>query len=156
MILEEEYARLLGYPAGKSLEGTVLETAGRARSWYELNGRPRVLVRDHAVAITAGVEVEIEIARLWQEDRVDEAYFLDRFAVGVVEHHVRAVGASPGSKGWNVGLHGDLMQVLGPDSPVELLPSGMLKPVHSILAVVTGESTTCTECTCRCVFRRTA
>ena len=156
MICEEEYARLLGYPHGKSFEGAVLERAVRARAWYELNGRPRVVVRHHAVAITAGAEVQTEIAQLWQEDRVDEAYFLDRFAAGVVEHLVRVVGASPGSHGWNVERHFELIEVLGPDSPVELLPSGMLKPLHSVLGVVTGASTTCTECTSRCEFRRKA
>lgn len=156
MILDEEYARLLGYPPGKLLEGAVAERAERASCWYERKGRPRVLVRDHAVAITAGAEVELELARLWKEDRVDEAYFLDRFAAGIVEHLVRAVGASPGSRGWDIERHSELMEVLGPDSPVELLPSGMLEPVHSVLAVITGESTTCAECTHRCEFRRSA
>ncbi len=156
MIDTEEYARLLGYPPGKALEGAVIERAEQASVWYELNGRPRVFARHNAVAITAGAEVEVEVARLWKEDRVDEAYFLDRFAAGVVEHLVRAVGASPGSKGWDVERHFELMKLLGPEAPVELLPSGMLKPVNSVLAVVTGDSTTCAECSCRCDFRRTA
>lgn len=156
MIFEAEYARLLGYPPGKSLEGTVGQRAEQARDWYEIHGQPQVFARHHAVAITAGGEVEIEIARLWKADRVDEAYFLDRFATGVVEHLVRTVGASPGPQGWDIERHSELVELLGPDSPVELLPSGMLQPVHSVLAVVTGESTTCTECKSRCEFRRTA
>jgi hypothetical protein len=156
MIRTKEYARLLGYPAGKSLEGAVLERAEQASSWYERHGLPRVLVRDRAVAITAGAEVEAEIARLWREDRVDEAYFLDRFAAGVVEHLVRSIGASPGPKGWAIERHAELMAALGPEAPVELLPSGMLKPVHSVVAEITGESTTCSQCKYPCRFRRTA
>lgn len=160
MIRTEEYARLLGYPAGKSLQGAVLERAEQASSWYERHGRPRVFVRDGVVAITAGAEVEAKIARLWGEDRIDEAYFLDRFAAGVVEHLVRSNRASPGTKGWAVEHHiefmSELMLTLGPEAPVELLPSGMLKPVHSVVAEITGESTTCSQCKCRCDFRRTA
>jgi len=151
-----EYARLLGYPPGEPLSSAVLERANQASTWYERHGHPRVFIRNSVAAITAGVEVEAEIARRWKEDRVDEAYFLDRFAAGVVEHLARAVGVSPGAGGWAIGRHFELMKILGPRAPVELLPSGMLKPVHSLLAVVTGESTTCSKCDVRCDFRRTA
>ena len=68
----------------------------------------------------------------------------------------RSIGASPGSRGWEIQRHFELMKILGPEAPVELLPSGMLKPVNSLLAVVTGESTTCSKCDFRCGFRRTA
>ena len=156
MIPIEEYARLLGYPSGKPLEGAVLERAEQASGWYERYGQPRVLVRDFVAALTAGAEVEAEIARLWKEDRVDEAYFLDRFAAGVVEHLARSIGVSPGSQGWELERQFELMKILGAEAPVELLPSGMLKPVNSLLAVVTGESTTCSKCDFRCGFRRTA
>ena len=156
MIPSEEYARLLGYPPGKLLEGDVLERAERATAWYDRYGHPRVFIRDSVAALTAGAEVEEEIARLWKEDRVDEAYFLDRFAAGVAEHLARSIGVSPGSQGWNIERQFELMKILGPGAPVELLPSGMLKPVNSLLAVVTGESTTCASCDFRCDFRRTA
>jgi len=156
VILIEEYARLLGYPPGKPLEGAVLARAEQASAWYERNGRPRVLVRDSVAAITAGAEVEEAIARRWKEDRVDEAYFLDRFAAGVVEHLARSIGVSPGSQGWEIERQVELMKLLGAEAPVELLPSGMLKPVNSLLALVTGGSTTCSKCDFRCGFRRTA
>jgi hypothetical protein len=113
-------------------------------------------VRDSVAAITAGAEVEEEIARRWREDRVDEAYFLDRLAAGVVEHLARSIGVSPGAEGWKIERHFELMTILGSQALVELLPSGMLKPVHSLLALVTGESVTCSKCDCRCDFRRTA
>lgn len=156
MIPIEEYARLLGYPHGKPLRGAVLERAEQASAWYERHGHPRVFVRDSVAAITAGTEVEAEIARRWREDRVDEAFFLDRFAAGVVEHLALSIGISPGASGWEIERHVELMKILGPEAPVELLASGMLKPVHSLLALVTGESTTCSRCDCRCDFRRTA
>ena len=124
--------------------------------WYARHGHPRVYVRESVAALTAGIEVEDEIARRWKEDRVDEAYFLDRFAAGVVEHLARSIGVSPGSDGWDIEGQFELMAALGRDAPVELLPSGMLKPVHSMVAVVTGESSTCSECCFRCDFRRTA
>jgi len=156
LISVREYARLLGYPPGKPLEGAVLERAEEAIVWYEQYGKPRVYVRAGVAALTAGLEVENEIASRWAEDRVDEAYFLDRLASGVVEHLAQSIGVSPGPKGWDVARHFELMETLGPEAPVELLPSGMLTPVHSMIAVVTGESSTCPECTFRCDFRRTA
>ena len=156
MIPIHEYARLLGYPRGKRLEGAVLERAEQAIAWYEQNGRPRVYVRGSVAALTAGAEVEAEIARRWRDDRVDEAYFLDRLAAGIVEHLARSTAVSPGAGGWDVARHFELMNVLGPEAPVELLPSGMLKPVHSMVAVVTGEFSTCSECDFLCNFRRMA
>lgn len=156
MISVREYARLLGYPPGKRLEGAVVERAQQARTWYERNGRPRVFVRNGVAAITAGPEVDREISRRWSTDRVDEAYFLDRFAAGVVEHLAQSVGVSPGPQGWDVARHSELMGMLGPEAPIELLPSGMLTPVHSMIAAVTGETSTCPACTFRCDFRRTA
>ena len=156
MIALDEYARLLGYPPGKALEGAVLERAEQASAWYEEHGRPRAHARDGVVAITAGAEVEAEVARLWRADRVDEAYFLDRFAAGVVEHLARSLRVNPGSRGWDTRRHFELMERLGRDAPVELLPSGMLRPVNSVLGEMTGVSTTCSQCKCRCAFRRSA
>jgi hypothetical protein len=156
VIVEAEYARLLGYPAGKSLAGAVRDRADEAIAWYERHGNPRVYMRNGVVAITAGVEVEDEIGRRWRDQRVDEAYFLDRLATGVVEHLARSIGISPGPGGWDLERHPALIAELGTEAPVELLPSGMLKPVHSMLALVTGDSTTCVRCSFRCEFRRTA
>jgi len=156
LIPADEYARLLGYPPGKPLAGAVLERAEQAIAWYERHGQPRVFVRNSVAAITAGAEVEEEIAQRWRADRVDEAFFLDRLAAGVVEHLALSIGVSPGASGWDVGRHCELIKRLGSEAPIELLASGMLKPLHSLLALVTGESTTCSQCDCRCDFRRTA
>lgn len=39
-VLPEEYARLLGYPRGRVLEGRARELADWARDWYAVNGQP--------------------------------------------------------------------------------------------------------------------
>jgi len=157
MIPLDEYARLLGYPPGKPLEGDVLARAEEAIAWYDEHGRPREMRRGHVAAFTAGPEVEVRVADLWNQERVDEAYFLDRLAAGIVEQMARATGhTSPGYKGFPIEAQAELMAILGPDAPVELLASGMLRPVNSLLAVLTGETTSCSDCDFRCTFRRTA
>ncbi len=160
MIPLDEYARLLGYPPGKPLEGDVLAVAVEAIAWYREHGRPREMRRGHVAAFTAGPEVQARVAELWKQERVDEAYFLDRLAAGIVEPMARATGHySPGYKDFPIEAQAELMAILGPEAPVELLPSGMLKPVNSLLAVITLERTSptlCSDCDYRCTFRRTA
>ena len=160
MIPLDEYARLLGYPPGKPVEGDVLVRAEEAIAWYREHGRRREMRRGHIAAFTAGPEVEARVAELWKQDRVDEAYFLDRLAAGIVEQMARATGHySPGYKDFPIEAQAELMAILGPEAPVELLPSGMLKPVNSLLAVITPERTSptsCSDCDYRCTFRRTA
>jgi hypothetical protein len=146
-VSHRELARLLGYPRGKPLEGDVLARADEAIAWYRHHGRPHVTVRSHGVeaiaALSAGVEVEREIARLWASDRVDEAYFLDRLAAGIVESLAVSVGKdlgatnhrSPGCDELPLAEQHALFALLAPLPGIEILPSGMLKPVHSMLAV---------------------
>jgi len=159
-----EYARLLGYPAGKPLEGDVLARAEEALDWYRRNGKPRVVTRvvgeETLAAITAGVEVEDEVARLWAEERVDEAYFLDRLAAAVVEHLALSLGKprSPGHKGFPFEEQFRLYSQLAP-ADIGILPSGMLSPKNSILAVYgpsAGDGSPCSDCDWRCSFRRKA
>jgi hypothetical protein len=159
-----EYARLLGYPAGKPLEGDVLARAEEALDWYRRQGKPRVYTRvvgnETIAAITAGPEVEAEVAKLWKADRVDEAYFLDRLAAAVVEHLAASLGngRSPGHSGFPIEEQSKLYALVEPEA-IELLPSGMLRPVHSILAVYGPEDwsvSPCARCDWRCRFRRKA
>jgi hypothetical protein len=159
-----EYARLLGYPAGKALEGEVLARAEEALAWYRRHGKPRVVTRvvgnETLAAITAGREVEEEVARLWAADRVDEAYFLDRLAAAVVEHQARSLGAprSPGHKGFPLEEQPRLYALLEP-LEIDLLPSGMLNPKNSLLAIYGPEEpggSPCPGCDWRCSFRRKA
>jgi hypothetical protein len=160
----DDYVRLLGYPAGKPLEGDVLARAEEALDWYRRNGRPRVVTRvvgeETLAAITAGVEVEDEVARLWAEERVDEAYFLDRLAAAVVEHLALSLGKprSPGHKGFPIEEQLRLYAQLEP-ADIAILPSGMLSPKNSILAVYgpsAGDASPCSDCDWRCGFRRKA
>jgi hypothetical protein len=159
-----EYARLLGYPPGKPLEGDVLARANQAIDWYRFNGNPRVYTRvvgaESFAAITAGSEVEEEVLRLWAEDRVDEAYFLDRLAATVVEQLALSLGSprSPGHKGFPLEEQSRLYALLEPPG-IELLPSGMLNPKNSLLAVYGQKSAAaspCMRCDWRCEFRRRA
>jgi hypothetical protein len=163
-----EYARLLGYPAGKPLEGDVLARAEEALDWYRRHGKPRVYTRvvgnETIAAITAGSEVEDEVAKLWEADRVDEAYFLDRLAAAVVEHLAASLGngRSPGHRGFPLEEQPRLFAQLAPLAPeIEILPSGMLNPKNSILAVYDLSDqgayiSPCSRCDWRCSFRRRA
>jgi hypothetical protein len=159
-----EYARLLGYPAGKPLEGDVLARAEEALAWYRRHGKPRVYTRlvgnEIVAAITAGSEVAGEVAALWETDRVDEAYFLDRLAAAVVEDLAASLGngRSPGHRGFPMEDQAKLHALVEPEG-IELLPSGMLSPVHSLLAVYGTEEASlspCARCDFRCSYRRKA
>ena len=170
MIVEErEYARLLGYPWGTSLEGDVRQLAVEAAEWYEQHARPRVYCVSPAdaaytvTAITAGREVDAEADRLWNAGRVDEAYFLDRYAAAVVEKLASDLGPyqSPGTGKLPFDEQWKLFSYIAPLSPeIEILPSGMLKPKNSLLALVPFDSkripNPCTRCDLvGCTFRRT-
>lgn len=118
-----------------------------------------------ALAASAGPDVAGEIKHRWADERPDEAYFLDRFAVAVTEHLVFwASGAlcraaapsgetllahlSPGCGHWDLADQHRVMALLtgekghlGTDEtvrlgPIEMLPSGALHPQHSVLAVL--------------------
>jgi hypothetical protein len=82
-----------------------------------------------ALAVSAGMEVAAEAARLWADDRPDESYFLDRFAAAVVEQLVWRASAllcgvataagegllphlSPGCGRWDISAQHQLMALL--------------------------------------------
>ncbi len=44
-VLDGEYARLLGFPAQRALEGRSLELACQTREWYRAHGRPWIYLR---------------------------------------------------------------------------------------------------------------
>jgi hypothetical protein len=134
-----EYARLLGYPAGKPLEGDVLARAEEALDWYRRHGKPRVVTR---------------------------VVGSDRLAAAAVEHLAASLGnpRSPGHKGFPIEEQARLFALLAPPE-IEILPSGMLNPKNSILAVYdppdesveSVESVSpCSRCDWRCSFRRKA
>ena len=118
------------------------------------------------LAASAGHEVAYEAALLWAAGRLDEAYFLDRFAAVVTEGLVSWALArlcricaprqeqllphlSPGCSHWDLADQHRLMGLLAgrrsgsspasdADScgPLTLLASGALHPQHSLLAAL--------------------
>jgi hypothetical protein len=132
-------------------DGTELASARLAR---RLGGAASVVV----AAVSAGPEVDAESARLWQEERPDAAYCLDRFGAAVTEYlaaltarHLRTASAesgvaalpgySPGHDGWPLTQQVVLARCLlhggdvTPPGPFEVLDSGMIRPKNSLLAL---------------------
>ena len=144
--------------AGLTVESVELETgesfksrtlAGRLQS-----GDAHALL---ALAVSAGAEVDEESRRLWEGDKPDESYFLDRFGVAVTERLVfwamrwycrrsEPLGEtvlphlSPGCGGWDFADQVKLMSLLSGGStgpgPLRMLSSGMLVPKSSLLAAL--------------------
>ena len=112
--------------------------------------------------ITAGKAVDAEVQQLWDAGKVDEAYFLDRYAAAVVEKLASDLGAHqrPGTGGIPFEEQFTLFSLIAPLQPeMEMLPSGMLNPRNSLLAVVRYDAQTtpnpCTPCQMpNCSFRR--
>jgi hypothetical protein len=162
IVQEREYARLLGYPWGTLPEGDVRIQALQAAEWYENRCKPRVYCRSNVAGITAGAAVDRRVAELWQADRVDEAYFLDRYAAAVVEALAAELGAcdSPGNGVVPFEAQWTLFETLAPlDPEIEILASGMLKPRNSLLAVIRQRDekliNPCARCgLAHCSFRR--
>jgi hypothetical protein len=111
------------------------------------------------VMVSAGPSCEQEARRLWDESKPDEYFFLEVFGSAVVEHLVAGVSGrvcalaesegliavphySPGYTGWDISDQGKLFELImggmsrPPPGPLEVLPSGMLNPKKSLLAVV--------------------
>ena len=106
------------------------------------------------LAVSAGEEVDKRIAELWAEEKPDEAMFLNAYADALTEH-LRSIEAekvlqrfsaegmavlpyySPGYDGWKLADQAALLNTISDDlpGPLEVLPSGGLKPAKSTLAV---------------------
>lgn len=108
------------------------------------------------VAASAGVELEQEARKLWNEGKPDEYFFLEVFGSAAVEHLTHLAGArlcawaeerdmavlphySPGYPEWDIGEQVRLMDLIGKAGPLpcalEVLDSGALRPKKSQLAV---------------------
>lgn len=130
-------------------DGTVLRSAAlgsRLRDGHS----PRLAI----VAVSAGPEVDAETDRLWKDDRLDEAFFLDRLGAAVAEHLVRWTSIaicreaeaarltalpplSPGCADWDLADQRTLLALFGDATgPLVMLPSGMMTPKNSMLAAV--------------------
>jgi len=62
-VLDEEYARLLGYPRGFVLEGRARELADWARAWYAEHGRPWMYAREAQNLAISGNTINIDGAQ---------------------------------------------------------------------------------------------
>jgi hypothetical protein len=152
--------RLSKEPSGHFLDGASTPPSPRRG---DSSSSPAGLFQQFTVAaLTAGSEVDTEVSRLWDEGRVDEAYFLDRYAAGVVEALASQLGPyqSPGTGRMPFEEQWTLFSYIAPLRPeIEMLPSGMLRPKNSLLAIVPFDagavSNPCTRCDLAgCTFRR--
>ena len=139
--IEEDTLRL---DDGTLLTSRVLAEGARRSGTHSLS----------ILAVSAGAEVEEEIARLWAEEKPDEAMFLNSYAAAFTEH-LRALEEkrilaefsaedmtvlpyySPGYDGWALSDQAALARTISDSlpGPLEVLPSGGLKPGKSALAV---------------------
>jgi len=110
------------------------------------------------VAVSAGRAPEDRAQELWRESKPDEYFFLEIFASAVVERLVAAASGricemaerdgmiavphySPGYAGWDAADQNRLFELIEGGmkpvwpEPIEVLPSGMLRPKKSLLAV---------------------
>ena len=143
------------------------------------------------VAVSAGPECEEHARKLWNEGRPDEYFFLEVFGSAVVEELVATTNGrvcsmagcddliavphySPGYSGWDVADQNKLFGLIERGmskpfaGPIEVLSSGMLRPMKSMLAVfglaarrgardVTALHTPCESCSFSpCQYRRAA
>jgi Lon protease-like protein len=132
--------------------------ATEARAWscaVEADGELRARLADRlksgarfaVVAVSAGPEAEAAAAAEWAADRPDRWYFLQCYAAATVEQLLadarRRIGAAehlcPGYPGWpvedNAWLRDALLRHTELPGPLDVLPSGMLRPTKSQLAI---------------------
>ncbi len=134
------------------IDGTAFDSGPLHELLARAGARSAVLV-----AASAGGACEEQARRLWTEGRPDEYFFLEAYGSAVVEHLVAAASGricdlagrdglmavphySPGYAGWDVAdqtrLFGLLTRGRAPwPGPLAVLPSGMLRPRKSLLAV---------------------
>lgn len=106
------------------------------------------------VAVSAGPEAPERASFLWQHDRLDESFILDAYSSAVSEQLMARAGArisgeaektgrvclrqkSPGYGDWTLKDQLILEEILTDRlaGPLEVLPSGMLRPEKSMLGV---------------------
>lgn len=127
----------------------------RLREMFHAAGVQRALF----VAVSAGRACEEHARELWQESKPDEYFFLEMFGSAVVEQLCATLSGricdfadrdglmavphySPGYTGWDISDQNTLFELMarGVEQPwpddLQVLPSGMLQPKKSLLAVV--------------------
>lgn len=110
------------------------------------------------VAVSAGLEIELEAQQRWCDEKPDEYFFLEVYGSAVAEHLITMCGArlcawaepqgmavlphlSPGYSNWDVSDQPKLLELIRADArsalpgQLKTLTSGMLWPKKSLLAV---------------------
>lgn len=146
--IEEDSVRL---DDGTLLSSRVLAEGARRSGTHSIS----------ILAVSAGAEVDEKIAGLWADDKPDEAMFLNAYAAALTEH-LRTLEAekilktfsaddmtvlpyySPGYDGWDLADQAALLTCISDSlcGPLEVLPSGGLKPAKSAFAVFAVACTT--------------
>jgi len=127
-------------------------SSSRLRATLSAAGADRAFL----VAVSVGPQLEEEAQVRWRDGKPDEYFFLEVYGSAVVEHLVTMTGArlcawadtdhaavlphySPGYTEWTIDEQPYLLDVIrGPHAeavPLQVLPSGMLRPKKSLLAV---------------------
>lgn len=141
-------------PDTLQLDGVEIASKQLHQHLLQANARRAILV-----AVGAGRSCEEHARQLWQESKPDEYFFLEIFGSAVVERLTATLSGricdladrdglialphySPGYTGWDIADQHKLFELITrglthplPES-LEVLPSGMLKPKKSLLAVV--------------------
>jgi hypothetical protein len=138
------------------------------------------------LAASAGSEVADEVSKCWSEERPDEAFFLDRFAVAITEQLIQSSAIalcrqaetqqttllphlSPGCGNWNIEDQHKLMDLLAPGKkeigPIHMMETGALHPQYSVIAAMgvtrrkfaSSPKDICRSCDLNpCTYRRAA
>lgn len=120
----------------------------------ELAKRFAGIERAVAVAASAGPELDAETAARWAQDEPDRYFFLESYGAAVVEgllaeagrrlasrarHHTVLPHYCPGFPGWAAGeapaFHAQITAEGALPGPLEVLPTGALRPKKSQLAL---------------------
>jgi hypothetical protein len=134
------------------IDGVTFTSARLQKTLHEAEAHSAILV-----AVSAGPEVAEEAAKLWNEEKPDEYFFLEIFGSAVVEHLTTMTGArlcawaenremsilphySPGYPEWDIAEQPRLLELMkrtATQTPcqIDVLDSGMLRPKKSLLAV---------------------
>ena len=131
-----------------------LRLAGRPLGNAAMAGRFAGATAAAIVAVSAGPELEAEVAARWEAGEPDRYFFLDAYAAAVVvallaeaERRLKAWGADrmvlpyycPGYRGWPVTETTPVLAMLEAagalPGPLATLESGMLRPKKSQLAL---------------------
>lgn len=132
-----------------------LQLAGRRLGDAALAARFAGATAAAIVAVSAGPELEAEVAARWEAGEPDRYFFLDAYAAAVVQALLAGAGGRlaacvagrtvmpyycPGYRGWPIGETAPVLAALEAagalPGELETLESGMLRPKKSQLALL--------------------